>query len=552
MPAARRSSIPADSLVQLRQRLANLPPRSAERAVQIRAVATLYGLSPATVYRALREFGKPSAAHRADFGRPRILTRAEMERYCELIAALKLRTTNRNGRHLSTQRAIELLEEFGVETREGLVQAPRGVLKRPTVNRYLALWHLDHSRLTRERAAVRFQAEHSNECWQFDITTSDLKHIEAPTWVDPARGEPTLAIFSVVDDRSGAAYLEYRCIYGEDAESALRFLFNAMAPKADPAFAFQGRPKMLYLDNGPVARSRVFQNVMSALDISWQTHLPATKDKSRTTARAKGKVERPFRTVKEAHETLYRFHKPQTEMQANEWLTNYVKRYNAQAHRSEPHSRLEDWVANLPDDGLREMCSWEQFCRFAREPERRKVGIDARISIDGTQYELEPDMAGESVILLWGLFDDELYAEYDGERFGPYHPVSGPIPLHRFRALKRSKADERADRIRSLAEQLDIPIAALAGEDMCVTPLVAVEEISRQPFDPAAGEYHYPNKIAAKLAIADELAMPLSRLGPDDKAFIDELLADTLLRSAVLARVRSRFRTRDKGDEHAG
>lgn len=325
-----------------------------------------------------------------------------------------------------------------------------------------------------------------------------------------------------------------------------------MAPKADPAFAFQGRPKMLYLDNGPIARSRVFQNVMEALDITWQTHMPAAKDKSRTTARAKGKVERPFRTVKEAHETLYRFHKPQTEMQANEWLMNYVKRYNAQAHRSEPHSRLEDWVAKLPTDGLREMCSWEQFCRFAREPERRKVGIDARISIDGTQYELEPDMAGESVILLWGLFDDALYAEYEGDRFGPFYPVSGPIPLHRFRALKRSKADARADRIRSLAEQLELPIAALSGEDVRLAPLVAPEEISRQPFDPTTGEYHYPNTIAAKLAIADEIGMALSRLGAEDKAFIDALLAETLLRSAVLARVRDRFRSRDKGDEHAG
>ena len=108
-----------------------------------------------------------------------------------------------------------------------------------------------------------------------------------------------------------------------------------------------------------------------------------------------------------------------TEQQANEWLMRYLLRYNAQGHRSEPHSRLEDWTANLPAEGLREMCTWEQFCRFAREPERRKVGIDARITIDGTQYEVEPDMAGEWVVLLWGLFDEEMYVEYDGERFGP-------------------------------------------------------------------------------------------------------------------------------------
>lgn len=62
------------------------------------------------------------------------------------------------------------------------------------------------------------------------MSTSDLKHIERPDWVDPASGEPTLMLFCVVDDRSGVAYQEYRCLYGEDAESALRFLFNAIAP----------------------------------------------------------------------------------------------------------------------------------------------------------------------------------------------------------------------------------------------------------------------------------------------------------------------------------
>jgi hypothetical protein len=41
---------------------------------------------------------------------------------------------------------------------------------------------------------------------------------------------------------------------------------------------------MIYLDNGPVAKSRVFQNVMLALGIEWQTHIPAGKDGERVTA----------------------------------------------------------------------------------------------------------------------------------------------------------------------------------------------------------------------------------------------------------------------------
>jgi hypothetical protein len=113
--------------------------------------------------------------------------------------------------------------------------------------------------------------------------------------------------------------------------------------------------------------------------------------------------------VKEAHETLYHFHKPERERQANEWLMRYLLRYNDQSHRSEKHSRLDDWLSNLPAEGVRDMCTWEQFCRFAREPERRKVGVDARIAIGGTAYQVERDMAGETVVLLRGLFDGWLY-----------------------------------------------------------------------------------------------------------------------------------------------
>lgn len=553
--SSRRSAIPADSLLQLRQRLDRLPPKSPERATQIAAVAQLYGISVTTVYRALRLVLRPRTVHRRDHGQPRILPPSELEHYCELIAALKLRTTNNSGRHLSTGRAIQLLEEHGVETVQGLIKSPKGLLSKPTVNRWLSRWRLDQPRLLREPPAVRFQAESSNDCWQFDMSPSDLKHIERSDWVDPARGEPTLMLFSVVDDRSGVAYQEYRCVYGEDAESALRFLFNAMAPKARSDFPFQGRPKMLYLDNGPVAKSHVFQNVMQSLKVDWLTHTPAGKDGTRTTARSKGKVERPFRTVKEAHETLYHFHKPETELQANEWLWNYLSRYNAQRHRSEKHSRLEDWLANIPRDGVRDMCSWEQYCRFAREPESRKVGVDARITIDGTAWEVEPDMAGETVILLWGLFDEEMYVEFTGETWGPYYPVSGPVPLHRYRPFRRGKAAERADRIHALARQLSIPISALSGSDLCVVSddtQQRIDELPHQPFDARKFEYHFPTVIAAKLAIADDLAIPLARMPDEDRAFIDSILTETLNRNEVLVRIRDYFRNRQSGEDHAG
>ena len=553
MPAGRHSPIPADSLLALRQRLDLLPPKSVERVAQVASVAELYGVSTDTVYRLLRGLHKPKVAQRTDCGQPRVLPKAELERYCELVAALKLRTTNKKGRHLSTARAIELLEDYGVETTLGLVRVPEGVLRKATVNAYLSRLGLDQARLTRQPPAVRFQAEHSNDCWQFDLSPSDLKHVEAPLWFEAGRGEPTLMLFSVVDDRSGVAYQEYRCVYGEDAESALRFLFNAMAPKPDSEFLLQGRPLSIYMDSGPIGKSRVFQNMMGSLGIEVLTHVPAGKDGRRVTARAKGKVERPFRTVKDAHETLYHFHKPRNEAEANLWLQRYLLTYNRQQHRSEPHSRLDDWLANLPAEGIREMCAWEQFCRFAREPERRKVDIDARVSVDGTAYEVDPNLAGETVLLLWGLFDNDLYVEYGGERTGPYYPVSGPIPLNRYRSFKRTRADERADRLHLLAAQIGLPIAALSGEtDVRLAGPTTPVELPRQAFNANADEYRYPTAIAAKLAIADEIGKPLAKLGVDDRAFIDGVLAETLTRSVVLARVREHFRHRtSEGERHA-
>jgi hypothetical protein len=298
-----RKIIPAETLVDLIRRLATLPARSHERRLIVTEAAHGYGVSDQTLYRALAERCRPRALRRSDRGTPRVLPAEQLEHYCELIAAIKVRTSNKKGRHLSTAESIRLIETFGIDTPDGHVQAPAGTLNKTTVNRYLMQWGYDRTTLGRPPPAVRFQAEHSNDCWQFDLSPSDLKHIEAPSWIRPDMKEPTLMLFSIVDDRSGVAYQEYHCVYGEDVVTALRFLFNAMAAKVSPDFPMQGIPLMIYTDNGPVARSQVFQRVMRYLGVEVLTHIPAGKDGRRTTARSKGKVERPFRTVKELHET---------------------------------------------------------------------------------------------------------------------------------------------------------------------------------------------------------------------------------------------------------
>jgi hypothetical protein len=545
------NAVPVEALAALRRRLSTLPGRHPERGVLMQSTAQLYAISRATLYRLLRGERRPKDAHRTDHGRPRSMPAPEIQRWCEIVAAMKVRTTNKKGRHLSTVRTLQLLTEHGVDTPDGFQKLAPGRLTASTVNRHLKRLGYDHERMIRQPSAVRYQAERSNALWHFDMSPSDLKQLKAPAWIDADRqGAPTLMLFSVVDDRSGVAYQEYRCVYGEDAETALRFLFNAMSRKtaeqseADP---FQGIPIAIYLDNGPVAKSAVFKRVMESLGVEVMTHMPAGSDGRRTTARAKGKVERPFRTVKDAHETLYHFHEPETEEEANRWLERFIATYNRGDHRSEPHSRIDDWLAHLPADGVQQMCAWERFCAFAREPERRLVGIDCRLTVAGVTYEVDPEFAGETVVVWWGLFDQELWVEHGEERSGPFMPAGGPIPLHRYRKHRKSRREVRADEVGALAGKLALPRSALSGEDGVVMlgtrRQAGPADVPVRPFrDPDPfHELVFASPIAARRAIADEVRLPLGKLSDDDRAFIDALLARTLARPEILVAVRERF-----------
>jgi hypothetical protein len=196
------------------------------------------------------------------------------------------------------------------------------------------------------------------------------------------------------------------------------------------------------------------------------------------------------------------------------------------------------------------MCTWERFCAFAREPERRQVGGDARITVEGIVYEVDTELAGETVLLWWGLFDQDLYVEFREKRFGPFTPSGGPIPLHRYRKPKKSKVDERADRVADLAERLGLPRAALEGHPelaLAVASNPQVPAVQRFVDPDPFQELAYPTAFNAKLAIADFLCLPLAKLSAEHRAWIDVLLRETLDKKTVLARVREHFQAAPQG-----
>jgi hypothetical protein len=104
--------------------------------------------------------------------------------------------------------------------------------------------------------------------------------------------------------------------------------------------------------------------------------------------------------------------------------------------------------------------------------------------------------------------------------------------------------------VAALAERIQLPRAVLDGGTtvmvrMPSSPLPTVPFTDPDPFR----ELTYPNVIAAKRAVADELGIPLAKLGEEERAFIDAVVRETLDRRVVLARIRERFRRPERGTE---
>jgi len=542
-----KKPLPTEVIVGLYNKLASLSAKDPNRKLLIQETAQGFNLSLSTVRRALKNYSKPHSIKRNDYNQPRKISKDEMQHYCELIAALKIRSTNRKGKQLSTPRAITILENHGVELGDRKIMSPKGLLTKPTINRYLKRFGFTSKNFRCEPVVVRFQATYSNECWQLDFTPSDLKHL-----LGDSKGETqSLLLASVVDDRSGMTYQEYCLSDGENTLIALRFLFNAMSPKPKTKVPFQGIPSMIYLDNGPVAKSLVFQRVCKQLGIEIRPHMPAGSDGRRTTARSKGKVERAFNTVQNQLETLYHFHKPSSVEEANSWLWNYLDHYNSMSHRHEKHSRLEDWQRNLPTEGYRQMCDWERFTSMARQPDERLVGSDACITLNGVRYQLTGEMAGEKVMILLGLFDNELYVEFQGQKHGAFYPAAGPIPLDTYRSFKKRKLEKQIDKLELLAKQLSLPRSVLTGQfgkdlKLIEQAKLVPNEVKAQVFVPFKDnnieEAYFKTAIEAKLAIARLLGRPLATVPEVQRQELDKLINESLHKTTLLGKVKEFFK----------
>lgn len=540
--------IPNEVLQDLRDNLLRLSARDSERHKLIERTAFMFNCCKQTVYSQLSRIEKLHKVIRKDHGHTRYCEETDFKRWVEIVAAIKLATLNKKGRHLSTSKAISLAEEgFYLEAR--FEQIPKGVLTRSSCDRWMRSLGINIQGTLRQLPCIRFEAKESNECWQFDISISDAYYLDEQKALPEKNhsGYPHLALFSVVDDYSRVNYQEYHLVYGEEIEAGLLFLFRAFSPKSDATFPFQGIPKIIYMDNGPLAKSRVVRRVLEEkLGIEIKVHqTPEQATQRRTSARAKGKVERCFRVIKESFETLFHFHKPQTVTEANLWLFTHLLHYNCQKHPSKESSRLETWVSGLPVNGFRQMCSWETYCTFAREPEFRTVALDGSISLDNQSYQVTAELIGERVEVWKGVFDKGIYVQdKEGILHGPFEIQTGTIELGTYRRWRKTERDKRIEKIEQMASDISIPREALTRDRRTEEEKTKVFTLPSITFVSPIGmlSENYSSSKEARRGIFQQFGIALATLSDECLKDIEKILEQTLNRREVYRLVKDLFK----------
>lgn len=334
---------------------------------------THYGtISESTLRRYLRSYRREGfeglyPKQREDKGKPRVLTEDEMD----AAAILKQELPQRSIRQI-----IEILEG------EGRVKP--GKLKPATVARHIVRLGLMKLTKTPTRGMKRFRKEYRNQLWQADLKYGPY----LPDPKNPKRSQRTYLI-AFIDDYS--RLIPHAEFYDEQRLPALEDCLKKAILK-------RGIPNSLFVDNGKIFVSRWLRIACARLNIRHLTAAPYAPE-------SKGKIERFMGRIDEflAEAELLN---PKSLKELNEAFLGWLE----EAYNHKPHSALEapytpagvfaadqKPVRFATAEELREAFLWE---------EDRKVDHTGCIKYRGKQYDVGPDLIGQTVEIRFDPFAD--------------------------------------------------------------------------------------------------------------------------------------------------
>lgn len=266
-----------------------------------------------------------------------------------------------------------------------------------TINRHLAAAGLPWKGSQVARALGRFEAESRNELWTGDALHGPL--------IDGRRA----FLFCLLDDHS-RLLVGYRWTGREDVLNASRALRAGIAAR--------GRPKAVYVDNGSPFVSGQLLRACAVLGIGLIHSRPGRPE-------GRGKIERVFRTVREQVLVEFEDRPPASLEELNRIFQAWVEQvYHRRVHSETGQTPLERFLAagtpTLPtESSLTEAFRWS---------ERRTVSKTGTVGLHGNTYEVDPELAGRQVDL---IFDPLQLTEIEVRLDGRHRGLAVPLQIKR-------------------------------------------------------------------------------------------------------------------------
>jgi putative transposase len=238
------------------------------------------------------------------------------------------------------------------------------------------------------RALGRFEAEFRNELWTGDALHGPL--------IDGHR----TYLFCFIDDHS-RLLAGYRWAAREDVLNASRALRAGIAAR--------GLPKAAYVDNGSPFVSGQLLRACAVLGIRLIHSRPGRPE-------GRGKIERVFRTVREQVLVELEDRPPASLEDLNRIFQSWVEQvYHRRVHSETGQTPLERFLAQGPPTLPGELALAGAF----RWSERRTVSKTGTVSMHGNTYEVDPELAGRQVDLVFDPLElADVAVQIDGRHVG--------------------------------------------------------------------------------------------------------------------------------------
>lgn len=312
---------------------------------------------------------------------PRRIANGTPERLLELAVALRREQPARTAAQI--HRIIVEAEGTGPSAR--------------TIQRHLATAGLPWKGSEIARALGRFEAEHRNELWTGDALHGPL--------IDGRR----VFLFCFIDDHS-RLLVGYRWAAREDVLNASRALRAGIAAR--------GLPKAVYVDNGSPFVSGQLLRSCAVLGIRLIHSRPGRPE-------GRGKIERVFRTIREQLLVELEDRPPASLEDLGQVFQAWVEQvYHRRVHTETGQTPLQRFLAagalTVPTEpSLREAFRWS---------ERRTVSKTGTVAMHGNSYEIDPELAGRQVDL---IFDPLQLAEVEVRLDGRHRGLAVPLQIKR-------------------------------------------------------------------------------------------------------------------------